>query len=95
MSSPLLAGNNLTAATPELIKILTAKGPLSVNQDPLALQVRNNKRQTHDVLLPRLPCSSQFLHENRCFANKTGSGRTYCNEPNLQKHNDGVSHCVT
>lgn len=38
MSSPLLAGNNLTAATPELIKILTAKGPLSVNQDSLALQ---------------------------------------------------------
>ena len=61
MSSPLLAGNNLTAATPELIKILTAKGPLSVNQDPLALQVRNNKQQTHDVLFPRLPCSSQFL----------------------------------
>lgn len=40
MSSPLLAGNNLTAATPELIKILTAKGPLSVNQDSLALQAR-------------------------------------------------------
>ena len=40
MSSPLLAGNNLTAATPELIKILTAKGPLSVNQDGLALQAR-------------------------------------------------------
>ena len=38
MSSPLLAGNNLTSATPQLIKILTAKGPLSVNQDPLALQ---------------------------------------------------------
>ena len=38
MSSPLLAGNNLTSATPELIKILTAKGPLSVNQDSLALQ---------------------------------------------------------
>lgn len=37
-SSPLLAGNNLTAATPAVIKILTAKGPLSVNQDPLALQ---------------------------------------------------------
>lgn len=38
MSSPLLAGNNLTAATPEVIKILTAPGPISVNQDPLALQ---------------------------------------------------------
>jgi len=37
-SSPLLAGNNLTAATPETIKILTAAGPISVNQDPLALQ---------------------------------------------------------
>jgi alpha-galactosidase len=37
-SSPLLAGNNLTAATPETIKILTAGGPISVNQDPLALQ---------------------------------------------------------
>lgn len=40
MSSPLLAGNNLTAATPELIKVLTAPGPLSVNQDELALQGR-------------------------------------------------------
>ena len=37
-SSPLLAGNNLTAATPALIQILTAVGPLSVNQDALALQ---------------------------------------------------------
>jgi alpha-galactosidase len=37
-SSPLLAGNNLTAATPSVIKILTAPGPLSVNQDALALQ---------------------------------------------------------
>ena len=40
MSSPLLAGNNLTAASPELIKILTAAGPLSVNQDDRALQAR-------------------------------------------------------
>jgi alpha-galactosidase len=40
MGSPLLAGNNLSAATPELIDILTAKGPLSVNQDTLALQGR-------------------------------------------------------
>ena len=40
MSSPLLAGNNLTAATPELIRILTSEGPLSVNQDALALQAR-------------------------------------------------------
>ena len=38
MSSPLLAGNNLTAATPEVVKILTAPGPISVNQDELALQ---------------------------------------------------------
>lgn len=38
LSSPLLAGNNLTAATPGLIKILTASGPISINQDPLALQ---------------------------------------------------------
>ena len=38
MSSPLLAGNNLSEATPALIKTLTARGPLSVNQDPLALQ---------------------------------------------------------
>jgi alpha-galactosidase len=38
MSSPLLAGNNLSAATPELISILTAKGPLGANQDSLALQ---------------------------------------------------------
>lgn len=38
MSSPLLAGNNLTSASADLIKILTAPGPISVNQDPLALQ---------------------------------------------------------
>ena len=40
MSSPLLAGNNLTAASAGTIKILTAPGPISVNQDPLALQGR-------------------------------------------------------
>ena len=39
-SSPLLAGNNLTAATPATIAILTAPGPISVNQDALALQGR-------------------------------------------------------
>jgi hypothetical protein len=38
MSSPLLAGNNFSAAGADLISILTAKGPLSVNQDALALQ---------------------------------------------------------
>lgn len=38
MSSPLLMGNNLTAASEELITILSAPGPLSVNQDALALQ---------------------------------------------------------
>eukprot|EP01048_Picozoa_sp_COSAG05_P013590 COSAG05_NODE_1463_length_4810_cov_8.316706_3_plen_170_part_00 len=38
MSSPLLAGNNLSAASPALVAILTAKGPLAINQDPLALQ---------------------------------------------------------
>lgn len=38
MSSPLLAGSNLSAASADTIRILTAAGPISVNQDPLALQ---------------------------------------------------------
>ena len=38
MSSPLLAGNNLSSASPDIIKVLTAAGPIGVNQDPLALQ---------------------------------------------------------
>ena len=38
MSSPLLAGNNLTAASKDVVSILTAPGPLSVNQDALGLQ---------------------------------------------------------
>ena len=97
MSSPLLAGNNLTAATPELIKILTAKGPLSVNQDPLALQVRNNKRQTHYVLFPRLPCSSQFLHVriDAWLTRQARDERTVMSQISKSTMMDGVSHCVT
>ena len=38
MSSPLLAGNNLTSASKDLVSVLTSPGPLSVNQDALGLQ---------------------------------------------------------
>jgi len=38
MSSPLLAGNNLTSASKDVVSILTSRGPLSVNQDALGLQ---------------------------------------------------------
>ena len=38
MAAPLIVGCDLTKMTPDTVRILTAPGPLEVNQDPLGVQ---------------------------------------------------------
>ncbi len=38
MAAPLMAGNNLANMKPEVLKILTNKGAIAINQDPLGKQ---------------------------------------------------------
>lgn len=45
MTSPLLAGNDLTKMSKETIEILTNKEIIAINQDPLVYQARRLKRE--------------------------------------------------
>ena len=50
MNAPLVLGNDIRKITPEILKIVTNKDMIAIDQDPLALPCKRLKKGTVDVL---------------------------------------------
>lgn len=74
MASPLILGNDLRSITPEVLKIVTNRNLIAIDQDPLGIQCRRIKKGRVDTLLKPLADGSFAL----CFFNKAGGNRKAC-----------------
>ena len=72
MASPLILGNDLRTITPEVLKIVTNKELIAINQDPLGIQCKRIKKGAVDILIKPLADGSFAL----CFFNKYGGPKT-------------------
>ncbi len=73
MSSPLILGNDLRSMPEEVLKIITNRDLIAINQDALGKQAKRVRKGTVDVLARPLSDGSAAV----CVFNKSAHERTY------------------
>lgn len=68
MNAPLILGNDLRSITPEVVKIVSNKHMIAINQDALGVQAKRIKKGSLDILAKPLSNGDVAV----CFANKRG-----------------------
>ncbi|MBR2480444.1 MAG: hypothetical protein IKB56_03960, partial [Clostridia bacterium] len=79
MASPLLLGNDIRAMTPDIVKIITNKLLISIDQDALGKQAKRIVKGDVDVLVKPLVGGKTAI----CYFNKTDNTKNYRFEENL------------
>ena len=88
MASPLLLGNDIRAMTPDIVKIITNKHLIAIDQDALGKQAKRIVKGNVDVLVKPLVDGKTAI----CYFNKTDSTKNYAFEEKLFASEEYVSY---